>query len=169
MNKLKILFILLNIILSVSCHHNRLKTNEEKLIEDILKQEKESHNANINAQLIPDTSARGTHSLRYKEDRSVDPSHPPVIIDIAGNLDNIREINLSDVFTEIKYIRIQPPPDSAFKNFVGFRYYLTDNSIIAFNVFGLIHYARDGRYIKTIVKNEFTKIEVTAKLYNVLL
>ncbi len=148
------------VILS-SCHHNRLKVNEKELTEKILIQEEQMKEAIRNYRPLTNASASGTNSLRYKGDRSVDPLHPPLIIDIAGNLDNIKEIKLSDVFTEIKYIRLQPPPDSAFKDYVGFRYYMTDNSIVAFNIFGMIHYSRDGRYLNTIVKNQFTKIEVT--------
>ncbi len=82
-------YLLLIIILIVdsSCGHNRLKTNEKKLAREILNQEEELNEARRTSQLLPDTSARGTHSLRYKEDRSSDPAHPPVTIDLAGNLD----------------------------------------------------------------------------------
>lgn len=160
MKNLSISSILLLLFISIlSCRNNRLKIDEEKLKLELFASGR-SENASDKS-ISSDTSDHIKNGIMYKADRSVDPLHPPLIIDIAGSLDNIKEIHLSDVFTEIRYIRIQPPPDSTFKNFTGFRYYLTDNSIIAFNVFGLIHYARDGRYIKTIVKNEFTKIEVT--------
>ena len=142
-----------------ACNRNRMKTDEEKLKKDLLNTR--VSNLTTGTSISSDSAGQVRNGIMYKEDRSVDPLHPPSIIDIAGSLDNMREFHLSDVFTEIRYIRIQPPPDSTFKNFVGFRYYLTDNSIIAFNVFGLIHYGPDGRYINTIVKNEFTKIEVT--------
>ena len=161
MKKIVLLIFFTGIFLITACHRNRLKVNEKELTEKILIQEEQMKEAISNDRLLSDTSARETHSPRYQGDRSVDPLNPPLIIDIAGNLDNIKEIHLSDVFTEIKYRRLQPPPESAFKNYVGFRYYLTDNSIIAFNIFGMIHYSRDGRYINTIVKNQFTKIEVT--------
>lgn len=141
-----------------ACNRNKLKTDEEKLKSELFANRSEN---NSGKNISSDTSDYVKNGILYKEYRSVDPLHPPLIIDIAGSLDNIKEFHLSEIFTEIRYIRIQPPPDSTFKNFVGFRYYLTENSIIAFNVFGLIHYGPDGRYINTIVKNEFTKIEVT--------
>jgi hypothetical protein len=143
----------------ISCRNNRLKTDEEKLKLELLASG--SSESDSGKRISSDTSNHTKDGILFKEDRSIDPLHPPLIIDIAGSLDNIKEIHLSDLFTEIRYIRIQPPPDTAFKNFMRFRYYLIDNSIIAFNVFGLIHYDHDGKYIKTIVKNEFTKIEVT--------
>ena len=151
--------LLLLFISIISCRNNRLKIDEEKLKLELLASG--SSESASGKSISSDTSDHIKNGIMFKEDRSVDPLHPPFIIDFAGSLDNIKEIHLSDVFTEIRYIRIQPPPDSAFKNFMGFRYYLTDNSIIAFNVFGLIQYSRDGSYISTIVKNEFTKIEVT--------
>lgn len=143
----------------ISCRNNKLKTDEEKLKKELLTTI--VSNFSTSRSLSSDTSGQIRNGVMYEEDRSVDPLQPPLIFDIAGSLNNIKEIKLSDVFTEVRYIRIQPPPDSTFKNFMGFRYYLTDNSIIAFNIFGLIHYTLDGRFIKTIVKNEFTKIEVT--------
>ncbi len=168
MNKLKILFILLNIILSVSCHHNRLKTNEEKLTEDILRQEKESQEAEKSARLIPDTSARGTHSLRYKEDRSPDPSHPPVIIDIAGNLNNVKEIKLSHIASEIKYIRMEKIPDSTFSTVMKFKYYLLSDYIVATNPSGIILYSKEGIFKSIIVRNITTGIDVDSNWMRVL-
>jgi hypothetical protein len=161
MNRLLKLTPLILLLICPACNRNRLKTDEEKLKLELFASG--SGESNSGKRISSDTSDHIKNGILYKEDRAADPLHPPFIIDIAGSLENIKEINLSDVFNEIRYIRIQPPPDSAFKGFMGFRYYLTDNSIIAFNVFGLIHYARDGRYINTIVKNEFTKIEVTPK------
>lgn len=159
MKNLSVSTILIILLISaISCRNNRLKIDEEKLKLELL-----AHVSSESAgkSIISDTSYHIHKGILYKEDRSADPLHPPLKIDIAGNLDNIEEIHLSDVFTEIRYIRIQPPPDSSFKNFMGFRYYLTDKNIVAYNVFGLINYSRDGRYLNTIVKNEFTKIEVT--------
>jgi hypothetical protein len=153
------LFILFLLSIGViSCRNNRLKTDEEKLKNELLNTG--GSDLSTGTRISSDTS-QVRNGIMYGEDRSVDPQQTPLVIDIAGSLSRIKEISLSEVASEIRYIRIQPPPDSTFKNFIGFRYYLTDNSIIAYNVFGLIHYSRDGSYINTIVKNEFTKIEVT--------
>ena len=145
-----------------SCHPNRLKTSEKTLAEEILLQEKETEGNDRSARekQLADGSGNSGGGIRYKEDRSVDRASPPVVIDIAGNLQIIRDIKLSDIASEITYVRIQPPPDSSFRRDIKFTYHLTDDFIIASNLFGIIHYDRDGRYINTVVKNQFTGIEI---------
>ncbi len=106
--------------------------------------------------LLPDTSARGTHSLRYKGDRSVDPLNPPLIIDLEANLDNIIEVKLSEVVSGIRYVVIEQPPDSGFVGDVRFDYYLADDYIIAVNSLGILKYNQNGRFLSTVVKNNFT-------------
>lgn len=144
------------------CHPNRLKTSEKTLAEEILLQEQENE-GNDKAALekqLADGSGNSNGGIRYKEDRSVDLTSPPVMIDIAGSLQNVREIKLSDIASEITYVRIQPPPDSSFRRDIKFTYYLTNDYIIASNLFGIIHYDREGRFINTVVKNQFTGLEI---------
>jgi len=159
MKKIALLVIISSIILISACHRNRLKVSEKELSKIILNQEEELNEARRASQLLPDTSVSATHSLRYKEDRSPDPSHPPVTIDLAGNLDNVREIKLSDVASEIKYVRLEQVPDTGFRRDIGFMYHFTDDFIIAVNFYGIVQYTRDGRYVRTIVKNEFTHMQ----------
>lgn len=142
-----------------SCHRNRLKTNEKELAKEIQSQAEKANLQSDNMQLLPDMSRKGPHSFRQKEIRSVDPVRPPVNIDIAGNLNNIKEIKLSDIASEIKYIRLEQIPDSGFKRNIGFMYHLTDDFIIAVNFYGIVQYTRDGRFVRTIVKNEFTNMQ----------
>ena len=160
------LLIFLILITGISCHHNRLKTNEKYLAEEIMQEEKKRNVALISGRntVSSDTFSRSPQNLNLPEIRSADPAYPPKIINIAGSLDNVRDMKLSDVASEITYIRIQQPPDSAFKKEIGFLYYLTDNYIIARSVFGVLQYSHDGRYINTIVKNEFTRINVSADM-----
>lgn len=150
-------------LINPSCHRNRLKTNEKELTEEILLQEKKNKSdekASSEKQFAGRTVDSNV-AIHYKEDRSVDPAHPPLVIDIAGNLENVKEIKLSDVASEITYLRIQPPPDSSFSRDIRFIYHLTDNYIIASNQFGIIHYDHKGNYINTIVKNQFTGLKST--------
>jgi hypothetical protein len=145
-----------------SCHPNRLKTSEKTLAEEILLQEQENEGNDRAARekQLADGSGNSNGGIRYKEDRSVYRTSPPVVIDIAGSLQNVREIELSDIASEITYIRIQTPPDSSFRRDIKFTYHLTDNYIIASNIFGIIHYDREGRYVNTIVKNQFTGVKI---------
>jgi hypothetical protein len=158
--KLLLLFTILNI---TSCHHNRLKTNEKELAKEIIQEEKKNENAETAAREkeSADTLNRLPEGFRYKEDRSVDPAHTPELIDIAGTLKNIKEIRLSDIASSVSYIRIQPVPDSAIPMDLKFKFYLMDNYLVAVNLYGIHLYSRDGRYIRSVVKNEYTGVEVS--------
>ena len=158
-----LILLLLFLIQSISCHHNRLKTNEKELAKEILSQEKEKEEADkaANEKKLADTLNRHQGGFRLKENRSVDHAHLPAIIDIAGNLDNVKDINLSDVASAITYIRMEPIPDSTLPKDLKFKYYLMDNYIVAVNLYGTHLYSKDGRYILPIVKNQFTGVNVT--------
>ncbi len=148
--------------LNLSCHHNRLKTNEKELEKEIITQEKENEEAEktANKKLLADTLNRFTKGFRLKEDRSVDHAHPPVTIDIAGSLNNIKEFKLSDVASEIRYVRIETVPDSSLPVDLKFKYYMMENYIVAVNLYGIHLYSKDGSYIRSVVKNKFTGVEV---------
>ncbi len=157
-------FILLTnilIMLLTACSGNRLKTDEKKLAAEILLQEKEETEREVREKPLRDTLKKLPPGFRFKEMRSADPSKPPVVIDIAGSLDNIKEFKLSDVASKITYIRMQKVPDTGFSRTMKFKYYLMDKNIVAVNPSGILLYTRDGKYLSTVVKNEFTGIEVT--------
>jgi hypothetical protein len=150
-----ILFLVIALITLYSCHHNKLKTDEKKLAERILDQEKKKNEpSELNR------ASKKSGSLKLRENRSVDRMKPPLVIDIAGNLDHIKELMLSDVASEITYIRMEPVPDSAIPRDLKFRYMLMDNYIIALNMYGIHLYSKEGRYIRSIVKNEITNYKV---------
>jgi hypothetical protein len=158
-NPLPILFLL---YLLLSCHHNRLKTNEKELAKEIITREKEIDSANKadREKRLTDTLNRHQGGFRQKENRSVDPAHPPVEIDLAGSLNNLKEINLSDIASRITYVRMEPVPDSTLPVNLKFNYHLMDNNIVAVNLYGIHLYSKDGRYIHSIVKNRFTGVKV---------
>jgi len=145
----------------LSCSPNRLKTNEKELAKEIVSQEKENVDFKKSADDRADTANRSVRGLRIKEDRSVDPARPPLIIDIAGSLNNVKEIKLSDVATGITYIRMEPIPDSTLRKDLKFKYYLMDNYIVAVNLYGIHLFTKDGRYLRNVVKNKFTGVEVS--------
>jgi hypothetical protein len=148
--------------LLLSCHHNRLKTNEKELAKEITTREKEIDSANKadHDKRLADTLNRHQGGFRLKENRSVDPDHPPIAIDLAGSLNNLKDINLSDVTTGITYIRMEPVPDSTLPVDLKFNYHLMDNYIVAVNLYGIHLYSKEGRYIHSIVKNRFTGVKV---------
>ena len=158
--KIRLILIALCVIMTTgsSCHRNRLKISEKELKEEIILQEKEE-TERISGERDPaDTVNRLPKGFRYKENRSVDPAHSPVIINIAGNLSNIRDYKLSDIASEIRYIRLEPVPDSTIPSDLKFKYHLTDNYIVAANLYGIHLYSKEGKYIRSVVKNELTGV-----------
>ena len=156
------ILILLILSIVISCHHNRLKTNEKELTTKIIVREKELDSVNKadNDKRLADTLNRNQGGFRLKENRSVDPAHPPIEIDLAGSLNNLKEINLSDVASRITYVRMEPVPDSTLPVDLKFNYHLMDNYIVAVNLYGIHLYSKEGRYIHSIVKNRFTGVKV---------
>jgi hypothetical protein len=152
------------LLIVISCHHNRLKTSEKNLVKEIIIQEKEkeAEDKAANEKKLADTLNRHQGGFRLKENRSIDPSHPPVVIDIAGSLNNVRNVNLSDVASGITYIRIEPVPDHTLSMDLKFNYYLMDNYIIARNLYGIHLYSKNGRYLRSVVKNQYTGVNVKA-------
>jgi hypothetical protein len=152
------------ILLSTSCRKNRLKTSEKELVKDLIEQENKRTEADKAARekQLAQTGSRNLGAVRYSEDRSIDPSLLPVKIDIANNLENIKDLKLTDIGSGITYIRMEQPPDSTIPSDLKSRYYLMDNYIVAINLYGIHLYGKDGRYIRRVVKNEMTGVEVTS-------
>lgn len=155
-------------ILLLSCTGNRLENDEDKLSAEILLQEKGEAERIERENRLADSLKKLPPGFRFKEDRSVDPSRPPVIIDIAGSLGNTRDFALSDVASKITYIRMEKLPDSSFATVMRFKYYLMDSNIVAVNPSGIILFSRSGKYKCTVVKNETTGIEVSADRMTVM-
>jgi hypothetical protein len=152
--------LVISVFLTPSCHNNRLKTNEKTLAEKILDTEKEKEESDKIAREKQLSANQNSAGLRYWEDRKADPKHIPVVIDIAGNLNNVRDIKLTDVASGIKYIRMEPVPDSTLPKDLKYKYYQMDNYIVALNLYGIHLYSKEGRYIRSVVKNEMTGVEV---------
>ena len=147
----------------LSCSHNKLKTNEKVLKEQILRTENEKELELMAARekALADTLTRLPQGFRFNENRSVDYGHPPLVIDIAGNLQNKKKLRLSDVASTIKYIRLEPLPDSSLQCEMKYKYCLMDNFIVAINYNGIHLFTKEGKYIRTVVKNEYTGVEIT--------
>jgi hypothetical protein len=148
--------------LTLSCTNNRMKTNEKELAKEIISQEKEIVESKQAADenLRAETGDHFGRGLRLKEDRSVDPAHPPLIIDIAGSLNSVKKVKLSDVAATFKYVRMENMPDSILHADLNVRYYLLENYIVAIDLYGIYLYSKDGRYLHPIVKNEYTGVTI---------
>jgi len=141
-----------------------MKTDEKKLVNKILSEEDklalEEENRLEQEKLLTDSLAMLPKGFRFEENRSVDPTNPPMVIDIANNLDSIRDISLSNVAKDIEYIRMQAISDTTIAKDLKLKYYFMDNYIVASNLYGIHLYSKKGEYIQLVVKNELTGIKL---------
>lgn len=91
-----------------SCHPNKLKNNEKTLVKQILTEEEQlAHLEQIRMEkekLLTDSLAKLPKGFRFKEDRSVDPQTPPVVID-KGEL--MISLKGSDLKSQVKSVRFK--------------------------------------------------------------
>jgi len=171
--KARTLFILMIVAITLSCGRNRLKMDEKALIKQISAEEetlaqqeairtKQEMNSTNSSLKLPE-------GIKFKEWRKADPQKPPVEIDIAESLTNITNKKLSDVASNITYIRFDPVPEQTFPRNLKFKYFLMDNYIVAANIYGIFLYSKDGKFIRTIVRNQTKGIEYDEKRNQILI
>jgi len=152
--------VVIAVVFMVSCHSNRLKTDEKALVKQIFTEEeqlaKDETNRVEREKQLADSIAKLPKGFRFKEVRSINPEQPPIVIDIAGSLDSIKDLKLSNVASDIKYIRMEPIPNCNLQPNLKYKYYLMDNHLIAANLYGIHQYTKDGKFVRTIVKNQLT-------------
>jgi hypothetical protein len=151
---------LIAVILCTSCNRNRLKTDEKSLAKQILTEEGQlAHEAELRAERekhLADSIAKLPKGFRFKEDRSVDPDYPPVIIDFTNQIP-VKKFNLSEMAKEIKYIKLSVPGDSLyFSPGMGGSVTFTSKNIILNNNFGVHSFSPEGEYLETIAQSNVT-------------
>ncbi len=154
------LFLFIVLLSELSCHHNRLKINEGELVKELLGEGNNDKVITDPHGITTDSLVRSLSNFSFTGDRQADYKNPPTIIDIAGNLNNVRDFKLSDLAHSVSYIRMEPVPDSTLSTDLKFKYYIMDNYIVAVNLYGIHLYSKEGRYIRTVVKNELTGVKV---------
>ena len=139
-------------VLSACKSRNKLHLNEQKLRAEIVRQE-EGKKASMDEASGPQKA--GTHSnlLRVSENRSEDVAHPPVVLDFISARKNVNSIKVSDLFSKIEYIRIEPVPDSLFYR-LGAAFLISNKFIYGYSVNGIAQYTSDGHFLKYLCKNE---------------
>ena len=96
------IYFMLVLFTAISCKNNRMKTDEKSLVKQILTEEEQrAHEEQLRIERekqLAHSIAKLPKGFRFKEERSVDPDHPPTVIDIAGNCrKDIKEFKLSDI------------------------------------------------------------------------
>jgi hypothetical protein len=158
----QILFLSALALIFVACNNRQKRSSEEKkLAQQIVAEEKAKQEtkaaANQNNTIIPDSLPPG---FRFKEDRSVDPQNPPIRLDIFGTQGNVREFKLSDFATNIKYIKLETPPDSSLlythPKTKGklLRVFSDDKHLFIQGIYGIARFNLEGKFLEQIWKNE---------------
>ena len=156
--------IILAILFSCTQGRNKLKTDEEVLKKEILSQEEQlEQKRSEREKQLADSLSKLPKGFRFAEERGVDPLHKPMVIDIANSLDSVRTFKLSDVASNIEYIRMEAVPDSTLLTNMKYKYYLMDNYLIASNLYGIHLFTNDGHFIRSIVKNEMSGVSYNEK------
>jgi hypothetical protein len=149
--------IIVFIFTSASCHPNRLKTDEKALALELRSEEKQKSGADRAANEKADTLENLSAGFIYKENRSVDPARPPVILDFSGEIP-VRQIRLSAIASKIRYVVLQVPDDSLFFTWGAILHFTKDNIVVNNNL-GINLFSTDGKFIGTICKNYVTEDE----------
>ncbi|MFV0590648.1 MAG: DUF4933 domain-containing protein [Draconibacterium sp.] len=157
------ILILVSGLTMYSCGGNKLKTDEKSLAKQIFTEEQQlAHEAELRAERekqLADSIARLPKGFRFKEERGVDPEHPPVIIDFTKKIP-VKAFNLSEFAKEIKYIKLSVPGDSLyFSPGIGGSVDFTKENIILFNNFGVHCFSKKGEYIEPIASSNVTSRE----------
>ncbi len=145
-----------------SCNQNRMKTDEKTLTQKILtEEEKLAEEAKQRAEQekqMADSLSKLPKGFRFEEERAVDPEKPPIVINFAESLNNVSDLKLSDFAKDIKYIRLEPIPDNALSCKFKYKYYMMDNYLVALNLYGIHLFTKEGKYIRSVVRNQLTGV-----------
>ena len=163
MKTIQQILIILSLTALVACNSNKLKTDEKTLVKAIHTEEEqltyEEELRKEREQQLADSLAKLPKGFRFKEDRSVDPAHPPLIIDIEGNLKNFKSFWLSDFASEIEYILMEEPNDSLLLPTMKTKYLMLDDYIVSHYFFGINLYSKKGAFIGNIISNQISGVE----------
>ena len=101
-----------------------------------------------------------TAGVQKNEIEAVDSYAPPVVIDIAGNLNNKKAFKLSDIASSVRYVILKSPPDikiSFLTTYGDFSYSIAsdDTNIFLNTMQGLFCYSAEGQYLYTVVKKDY--------------
>jgi protein associated with RNAse G/E len=144
--------ILLFLVAFVACKpRNKLNTNEQQLTQQILSEEQEKESLN-KTEALTESPTHGSKAIRLEEDRSVDPNNPPLLLDIAGTRNKLKQVKYSELGNSVRYIFLRHPIDSAFfKHGVSILY--TKSNIITTTWRGIGRFDLKGQFIEMICRD----------------
>lgn len=134
---------------------------EQELNEQILQDERENE-TQIQKRQASISLQQTTALLRLKEDRSIDPTKPPLVLDIPAARTNVKALKYSSLGKSIRYVFLKHPSDSTFFKHQT-RILFTQSNIIASTWKGIARFDKQGQFIEMIC-NDGQKFVIDAKL-----
>ena len=149
-----ILFYLSLILITVQCQQkNSLAQNESKIISEL-------HELDQLAAKEEKIHEPGKYLNIPEKPRIADPADPIVVLDILKARADVRDIRLTELYSQVRYIpiRIRPPKDSLWASFgyTNFDFEITPNNIfVSDRSCGIFQYNQRGEFVQSIVENDF--------------
>jgi len=144
--------LLIFVFLSGSCKQkNTLAQDEIRIVNELATLEAITEN-----QIAQPTT--GTYLDIPEEPRNPDPSQQIAVLDILKARSDVRDIKVTDLFTEIRYVPIKFPEsnDSISSMFGEYNFLITPSNIIASHFTdGISQFDLNGNFLDLIVKNDF--------------
>jgi hypothetical protein len=158
MNNRIIFLLILFTVLLMGCARNRLKTDEKSLVKQILTEEEQrAHEAELRAEReiqLADSLAKLPKGFRLPENRNIDSWNAPEIINIERVFSNRKNLKLSELVKENKYIQLEKLQDKNSYSKSETSVILTDSHIIISGMNGLFLYGRDGLLEEVVCESE---------------
>ncbi len=152
----KILLLFAVFAIMVSCGCNRLKTDEKKLTNQILPEEEQlAQDAALREKQekqLADSIDKLPKGLRFKEQRGVDLNNPPLVIDIVGNFEKIKEFKFSEYIADFKWIILEMPEDKNLNS--NCTPIISKKNIVISGSQYLLNYSLSGKLIEEICSNK---------------
>jgi hypothetical protein len=147
----RLLFFGIFIFTLVSCRHNKMKLDEQPLADKIMLEEQELELERL-GNIVPKNATIPT-TAQLKEIRNIDPTNPPIVLDMISGRNNPRSINASELFKGIKHIRLEPLSNPDFYEF-GAAFLISSEFIYGISIYGIAQYDKNGNFLKYIVEND---------------
>ncbi len=156
-------FLIIPCILMVSCHRNRLKSNEEALVKEILSEEKQlqqkRQQEKQREKAWADSIAKLPQGFRFNPERGIVPNHPPRTIDIIDNREPREIIKTSGLFKSIDYISLEAVSDSVLRDGPPMQILMGERHIYGFSTMrGIVQFDLKGHFLGFVCQNQMNTI-----------
>ncbi len=158
-----LLFVTLFVLSLLSCGKSNPSLSD-KQVKNLFDKETSALSAdNDKPQQVPDSAlyVKITPGVKFTEDRSVDPSNPPAVIDLTSGQSSSKELKLSDIAQSVRYIKLNAKTDTMALDGWNMKVFSYKDKIILSSIRGIYVFASDGMLTDTVWYNPELKKSVT--------